>query len=64
MEQVIQNFLWKGKIDQIYIIQVSWKWVFQPKKCEGLGLKDLTEWNNAKFGKLVSDFYKDKLSFW
>ena len=45
--QLCSGFLWKGKVESSSGARVSWDTICYPKSEGGLGLKNLTSWNQA-----------------
>ena len=45
--QLCSRFLWKWKVESSRGAQVSWDTIYYPKSEGGLGLKNLTSWNQA-----------------
>lgn len=64
IDQLMRNFLWKGKTDKSATIQVKWNLVCQSKKNGGLGLLSIKPWNDAALIKMMDDILRGKNSIW
>ncbi|KAK9713338.1 hypothetical protein RND81_06G020700 [Saponaria officinalis] len=53
IDSVSRRFLWHGNDVRDSPTLVAWADVCQPKKCGGLGFKDLHKWNLAALAKYV-----------
>ena len=64
IDKLLKGFLWcqgdlsKGKA------KVAWKSICKPKKEGGLGLKDLSEWNEVLLVKILWNIASNKESLW
>lgn len=64
LEQLMRNFLWKGRTENSATIQVKWNLVCQKKENGGLGLLSLNSWNDAVLTKLLNDIGRASNTLW
>jgi len=62
--KICRNYLWGANLDTKKIPYISWQATCIPNKVGGLGIKNLTLWNQASIAKLVWDIAKKKDSLW
>ncbi|KAH1198122.1 putative ribonuclease H protein [Glycine max] len=59
-----RNFLWGGGSEVTKIAWVNWDTIFLPKNKGGLGIKDLSKFNEVLLGKWVWDLANNQDQFW
>ncbi|KAJ8424802.1 hypothetical protein Cgig2_018694 [Carnegiea gigantea] len=62
--KICRNYLWGANPDTKKIPYISCQVTCTPKKVGGLGIKNLTLWNQASIAKLVWDIANKKDSLW
>jgi hypothetical protein len=63
-EQKFNRFLWNGKDEGIARAKVSWNILCLRKEEEGLGIKNLEEWNCAALMRHIWSFFVRLGSLW
>ncbi|GKA75895.1 RNA-directed DNA polymerase, eukaryota, reverse transcriptase zinc-binding domain protein [Tanacetum coccineum] len=64
INRIMKNFLWSQSDDSKGKAKVAWKNVCKPKNQGGLGLKDLTVWNNTLLVKHLWNIANKKDTLW
>jgi hypothetical protein len=64
LEQKVNRYLWSGNSTDKAKAKVSWVQVCVPKDEEGLGLKCLTNWNNAVVLRHIWSLFTKVGSLW
>ncbi|GKB98576.1 hypothetical protein Tco_0984713 [Tanacetum coccineum] len=64
INRIMKNFLWNQSDDSKGKAKVAWKAVCKPKNQGGLGLKDLTIWNNTLLVKHLWNIANKKDTLW
>ncbi|KAL2902227.1 hypothetical protein RDABS01_027309 [Bienertia sinuspersici] len=64
INRICRKFLWEGNIHGSKSGYVSWEKACKPKSKGGLGIRDLTLWNQLAVGKLVWQIQEKEDSLW
>jgi len=59
-----RNFLWGGDKDYKKIPWVKWETICLPKEEGGLGIKEISKFNEALLGKWIWDLASDQQQLW
>ena len=54
INDICRSFLWFGIVDFHKPGNVTWKEVCKPKKCRGVGIRDVHVWNQVVLGEIYS----------
>lgn len=64
IESLCKRFLWSGNIDKKGIAKVSWTTVCLPKEEGGLGLRNISVWNQVLCLKFIWILLTSSTSLW
>ncbi|RAL50897.1 hypothetical protein DM860_005253 [Cuscuta australis] len=64
IQAICRNFLWNSKAKYSKVPLMSWEETCLPKRCGGLGLRNMVLWNKASIMKLNWDIHNRKDILW